>query len=581
MTNPVLAMFGETVKGARQGVPAPTDWEPWLAELFPQHVKHPFADRHKEFWDWCWGIDVDDSPRPFVGVWPRGGAKSTSAELGAAALGLRGRRRYALYVRETQEQADKSVGNIAALLESEAVARHYPDHADRMLSKFGSSLGWRRNRVRTAGGFTVDAIGLDTAARGIKVEEQRPDLIIFDDIDGKLDTAAATAKKIAIITTSLLPAGSANVAVMAIQNLIIPDGVFSRLVDGRADFLADRIVSGPFPAVIGLKTEKVEDPESGTLKDVITDGVASWEGQDLASCQTSINLFGLSAFLAECQHDVSARKEGVALKLADAHLVDMTDAQVRELVAMGRVFGGIDFGAWRFGVTVFAADRMGVITAIIEYFSQRQELSERAKDVHELCARYGIDRLVFRGDAANPTDIMELNAAWKRGWDDEDGERVTSRLRVSPVAMVNKERVTSVTRINELLSRMALRIRRTIGAGMRWREGMNAAKAGTETDGSRLLWEMKHWSYPIPQEGKAQVQDPDDNTADGADSIASMRYGIMSWLRPANEAEEAEPKAFAPETLAREAVASRKVLLKRKEKSGRRHLIDPQFGGMY
>ena len=43
----------------------------------------------------------------------------------------------------------------------------------------------------------------------------------------------STAKKIATITHSILPAGSTNVAVIAIQNLIIPDGFVSRIVDGR------------------------------------------------------------------------------------------------------------------------------------------------------------------------------------------------------------------------------------------------------------------------------------------------------------------------------------------------------------
>jgi hypothetical protein len=190
---------------------APTDWQGWLPALFPQHVKFKFADRHIAFWEWVWSIELDSSPRPFVGIWPRGGAKSTSAEL---AVGARCPRQaeIRLYVRETQEQADKSVANVAALLESKA-SRLLPRARDRMVSKFGASRGWRRNRLRTSGGFTVDAIGLDTAARGVKVEEQRPDLIILDDIDDKHDSAGATARKIKTITTSILPAGSSNAAI--------------------------------------------------------------------------------------------------------------------------------------------------------------------------------------------------------------------------------------------------------------------------------------------------------------------------------------------------------------------------------
>lgn len=513
---------------------APPDWHGWLTSLFPQHVKFKFADRHEAFWEWVWEIESESSPRPFVGIWPRGGAKSTSAELAVPALGVRGKRKYALYVRETQEQADKSVANVAALLESKSIANYYPAHGDRMLSKFGDSRGWRRNRLRTSGGLTVDAIGLDTAARGVKVEEQRPDLIILDDIDDKHDTAGATARKIKTITTSILPAGSSNAAILAIQNLIIPDGVFSRLADGRADFLAERIVSGPYPAVEGLETQWVEDEETGARRAMITQGEATWEGQDLAVCQRNIDLFGLSAFLQESQHDVSARKEGLALKFDTGdhgNLEDLTDDDVRELVKMGRIFGGLDFGAWRFAFTLYAVDRGGVVFAVDEHFSQREELGTRAKALIALCTKWGITQLPIWGDAANPQDIMEINSAFKK---------LGSKLRVVAVAMANKIRAASVERINKLLVARAFLIRRTIGNHLQWREGYNAGSAGTEMKGSRLLWEIGKWAYPIPQEGKAQAQDPDDHTADGADCIASMRYALMSWLKPAKKEDQPE-----------------------------------------
>lgn len=542
-----LAQYGSFFlpKGTAETVPAPDDWQEWLYTLFPRHVGGSFAQRHVDAWKWAWTIDKESAPRPFVAIWPRGGGKSTSAELIAAAVGTRNTRKYCLYVRETQEKADQSVANVAALLESPQVARYYPEHADRMLSKFGASKGWRRNRLRTQGGFTIDALGLDTASRGAKVDDQRPDFIIFDDLDDKDDKAGATHKKIGTITKSIIPAGSNNVAVLAIQNLIIPDGIFSRLADGRADFLADRIVSGPFPAVEGLETELYEDQETGTRKARIIAGVPSWDGQNLQVCQRNIDLFGLSAFLAECQHDVSARKEGVALRFGESHYIDLTDDQLRALVAQGRVFGGLDFGAWRFAFILFVVDRQGVVIAIDEYFSQRETHSVRAKAMHEKLEYWGVPSLVIRGDAANPQDIMELNAAFLRGWyDPETKKRIVSPYRVAPVAMVNKERNTSVERINRLLDEMALRVRRVIGAAMKWREGWNASSAGTETTGSRLVWEIKQWAYPIPQPGKAQEQDPDDHTADGADSIAAMRYGIMSHLRPA----AAEPPT-APELI--------------------------------
>ena len=172
--------------------------------------------------------------RPFVGIWPRGFGKSTSTELACAAIAARQTRRYALYVCESQDQADDHIANVAGMLESRRFEDAYPDVAERRLNKYGSSRGWRRNRLRTASGFTIDAIGLDVAARGVKLDEDRPDLLIFDDLDGKLDTAATTDKKLATLTHTLLPAASDAPAVLAIQNLVIPDGIFARLADGSA-----------------------------------------------------------------------------------------------------------------------------------------------------------------------------------------------------------------------------------------------------------------------------------------------------------------------------------------------------------
>lgn len=288
------------------------DWREWLTTLFRPYVTGGFAQRHKDFWAWVWAIERGERPSPFVAIWPRGGAKSTSAELACVAIGARQRRHYALYVSGTQDQADDHVQNVASLLEAATLERYYPDLASRLVGKFGNVRGWRRNRLRTPA-FTIDALGLDTAARGVKLEEHRPDFIVLDDIDGELDSTATVEKKIKTLTTKLLPAGANDLAVLAVQNLIHTNSVFARLADGRAEFLADRIVSGPHPAVEGLAYEQ----RNGRY--VIVAGKATWEGQDLARCQAMIDSFGISAFLAEVQHEVEAPDGGMFSHLVFAH----------------------------------------------------------------------------------------------------------------------------------------------------------------------------------------------------------------------------------------------------------------------
>lgn len=310
ITEADLALAAVRIRRRQQRTaPPPDDWAGWIAAVFPGYLWPPYASYHVAFWQWVWAIEPGKPSRPFVAIWPRGFAKSTSTEVAAAMLAARGKRRYALYVCATQDQADTHVKNVAGMLESPAFARHFPATSKRKLGKYGQSGGWRRNRLRTSDGFTLDAIGLDTAARGAKVDEDRPDLIIVDDVDELLDSPGTVTKKIATLTKSLLPARAAHAAVLVAQNLIHEDGIVARLADGRADFLADRIVSGPHPAIEGLVIEQRE--VDGKTKATITAGESTWPAKSIDDLQHDLDDMGQTAFLAEKQHDVAVMDGGI------------------------------------------------------------------------------------------------------------------------------------------------------------------------------------------------------------------------------------------------------------------------------
>jgi hypothetical protein len=277
---------------------APAHWKDWCVTLFPNYFSAPFAYRHEELWGWISSLTLDNYVQAFLAFWGRGGAKSTNAEAGTVWLGAEERRRYALYVSSTQDKADTHVANIAGMIESKKFGEYYHKMSMRARGKFGNVKGWRREHLQAANGFSVDAFGLDSGLRGIKIDEVRPDVIILDDIDEKFESPKVTLKKMQTITDTVLPSGSKNCAVLFIQNMISADSIASRLLDMRADFLRDRIVSGPFPAIDDFAYE---------LRDhlfVITDGTPTWAGQDLATCQSQINLWGISAFRREAQHEV-------------------------------------------------------------------------------------------------------------------------------------------------------------------------------------------------------------------------------------------------------------------------------------
>jgi len=305
-----LNLFDEILAAGENGedrTEIEADWQIWQQELFPQYCRYRHSRHQIKFWDWIWSIELGESSQSFMAIWPRGHGKSTSAELAVVALGARNKRRYCLYISETQDQADKHIMTIASMLESAGISVYYPKLGQKRVGKFGNSTGWRRNRLVTATGFVVDAIGLDVAARGIRFEDARPDFLIFDDIDSKHDSAAATLKKIETITTSLIPAGSMDMVVLGVQNLIHKDSIFSRLADNRAEFLADRIPATAIPAIRNFQYLRRTDGRPGH---VITGGEPTWDGASLAVCQKLIDKMGIYAFLSECQQEVKSNVQG-------------------------------------------------------------------------------------------------------------------------------------------------------------------------------------------------------------------------------------------------------------------------------
>jgi predicted phage terminase large subunit-like protein len=336
--------------GRGQALPgAELSWEAWLRRHFPHVCASPFGERHVRLWDWFERLAPGERPRARVEVWPRGGAKSTTTELGCVRCCVRLSRRYALYVSETQEQADKHIAAIASLLESCGVAR--------AVNQYGTAKGWRRQELRTANGFNVSAYGLDTAARGVKLDQYRPDLVIFDDIDSQDDSAKTTEKKIAAITTAIIPAGSADCAILFLQNLIHEESIFSQLVDGRADFLRDREPAVVEPAVRGLETETYDGGE-GLQVYRITAGAATWEGQNLATCERQINDWGLRAFLREAQHEVAGASgyffDVTQLKTIEPHEVPTGLRKCRGWDLAGTEGGGDHTAGPLLGVDGFA-----------------------------------------------------------------------------------------------------------------------------------------------------------------------------------------------------------------------------------
>jgi hypothetical protein len=432
-------------------VSIPDDWREWLTTFFPRLFSRGFADHHAEFWEWVESIRLGEKPKPFFAIWSRGGAKTTSAEAAVVRLGAKGARKFCLYVRATQDKANESVQNIAAMLEGAEISSCYPALASRQLGKYGHARGWRVDVLRCANGFSVVALGFDAAVRGIKIEEARPDLIVLDDIDAEKDTLRAVKKKIDILTKTILPAGSSDVAILGIQNLMHGNSIFTMITENRADFLYERTISGPHPAVVGLEYE--QRAEGGYR---ITKGTATWEGQSLEICEAQINEWGLRAFLGEAQHNLES--SGTIWNHVEFRRCDISE--VPDIV----------FGAVWVDPAVTStdesdamgiqADGLGEDDKLYRFFSWEQIASpqEALEKAILKCLELGFSRVGVETDQGGETWQPTYNWVWEHMVKDE--EKIGGAKCPYCGEWARTIRVNDDTRANEKTAAMIERVER-------------------------------------------------------------------------------------------------------------------------
>lgn len=347
------------------------DYEGWLAEWFPHVASKPLAPHHRGFWAWVTGLREGEYREPYFLVIARGGGKSTTLELGVAFTATTLARRFVLIVCETQEQANARVSAIRTLLER---LGERPATTAR-----GQQKGWRIDHIRTARGFNVTGIGLDTAARGLKLDEFRPDWIALDDLDGLHDTPQTTAKKELTLTASILGMGAVDCVVSGTQNLVLEDGLFARVAFRRSDYLANALVNGPHPAIAGFEAEAIALPD-GKREYRIVAGEPTWAGQDLAACEEQLNKIGLAAFRREMQHEV-AGAQGWVFDPGQIEIGPPDSPVVRSVVTMdlaGTENGGdwtvlghfaalLNRRTWLLHLERMRKEPLGVRTAIVAF----------------------------------------------------------------------------------------------------------------------------------------------------------------------------------------------------------------------
>lgn len=193
-------------------------------------------------------------------------------------------------------------------------------------------LRWSADQIQCGNGFTVTGIGLEAAIRGARVANYRPDLFDLDDIDDKNDSIATVEKKINLLTSSIIAAGSSDWAIMGLQNLIHKESVFSRVLSGQGKLFPNCIISGPVEMVAGAKVETRDSV------DVIVSGRPSGSAMTIEECQNWLEDLTLRSWQTECQHEVNIPYDDATFReFSEVHHCITLSEYMRYMVGNGAI----------------------------------------------------------------------------------------------------------------------------------------------------------------------------------------------------------------------------------------------------
>jgi hypothetical protein len=387
VTDDELMRMAGMDRGAGTGYPLPgaeIPWQDWLKAKFAKATEKPLARRHIAFWEWLDSIEAGRRKQARVEIWARGGGKSINVEIGIGRLASKLTRRFGLYVCGIQDQADAHVGSCAKWLTAAG--------ANPALTKMnaGKPKAWRRDQLRTANGFNLAAFGIDAGQRGIRIEEYRPDFIVFDDVDERHDSPNEVAKKIECITQSIMPAGASHCIYLFVQNLVHANSIASQLATERADFLLDRELACVEPALTGLDIELIPREGRKPLYKIVA-GTPTWAGQSIEICEWQMNEWGYQAFLREAQHEVRAGSSFFPHYDEKRHCVVPPYTPSNPPPRHWQYYGGLDHGFHDpFAFVLKARDENGCRHRIESTQAAGMTNEEQAKRVVAIIRKWGI-----------------------------------------------------------------------------------------------------------------------------------------------------------------------------------------------
>jgi phage terminase large subunit-like protein len=162
---------------------------------------------------------------------------------------VNGHVRFAAAFAHSTGQAETHLQTFKRELETNPLLRaDYPDLCTPARRQTGGTVADRQGMLHTRGGFVFAARGVDAASHGLKVGEQRPDLLIFDDVEpGESNYSPFQAeKRLSTLTDDLFPL-NVYARVVMVGTVTMPGSLMHQLVKAAqgvevADWIADEQV---------------------------------------------------------------------------------------------------------------------------------------------------------------------------------------------------------------------------------------------------------------------------------------------------------------------------------------------------
>ena len=196
---------------------------------FPEYTKSPYCSFHEWICDYLLKSSDRRGSRLAVAA-PRNHAKSTIVNLFYIMWAIcYGKEKYILILSATARQTQTLLSDIANALMTNT--KLLEDFSDIFGADDDVKRKWTQQEIVTKNNIKVSALGWEQELRSTRHREDRPTLIILDDIDGETNTYSETTRGDLYnrFIRSVLKAGTKKTNMIAIGTLLHPDSLLSRL----------------------------------------------------------------------------------------------------------------------------------------------------------------------------------------------------------------------------------------------------------------------------------------------------------------------------------------------------------------